>query len=119
MKVEKLLGHIGQRRGLESEQKVTDLFDSPDCREFFPGWVRGYTVASGKDDAKGIDGWVHTDVGKIPIQIKSSRRRALDAQKKRPEIPIVVIRIGESNQRLIGKCVAAVSKKRKEYLRQR
>lgn len=115
-----LMNEIASSRGTIAETKVVHAL----CREenscFFPEWFWGYNTSEENEDRfKGIDGWILTDVGKIPVQIKSSIRGEQKAKRNHPEIPVVVIRQHYSDEEVINRCFAAVAPLRNSYKRQR
>lgn len=114
-----LIGEISQARGLVAERKVIEFFLNEENRCLFPDWLEGLDCRTNRDDTKGIDCWFLTDVGKIPLQIKSSLRGKNTALEKHPHIPVVIIHADDSEQEILEKCLTAVSESRDFYLAKR
>ena len=119
MKIERILRIIADKRGADAEHHVFWAVKQGINAEFCPTWVRGVRKSRGKEEGKGIDYWVETDVGGIPLQVKSSVRGMEKALELHPEIPVVISQIGESHEELVGKIIEAISPKREMYLKQR
>lgn len=114
-----LLGSIGSQRGKNNERKVYEATQRLINESCCPVWLTGYTSASEEDERRGIDGWFTTDVGKIPIQVKSSLSGKRHSEQKRPKIPIVVLHVEDTDEVVLQKCLKAIERKRNEYLRLR
>lgn len=114
-----LFGSIGSQRGENNEKKVYEAIQKLVNENCCPAWLTGYTSASKENDRHGIDGWFVTDVGKIPIQVKSSRSGKSSFKQRRSEIPVVVIHIGDTDEVVLQKCLRAIEAKRNEYLKLR
>lgn len=114
-----LFGKIGNERGRSTENLIFQAVNR--CIESgnIPAWLIGYEKATPKDDSLGIDGWLHTDVGKIPLQVKSSIAGKQKFTERKSHIPIVVIQVGQSDEQILAKCVSAIAPKRTEYLLKR
>jgi len=114
-----LLRSIGLERGTKNEIKVYEAIQKSISEGYCPAWITEYTPADRKDDRRGIDGWFTTDVGKIPIQIKSSFSGKRHSEQRRPKIPIVVIHVEDTHEVVLQKCLMAIGPKRDEYLKLR
>lgn len=110
---EALRGTLAERRIKESIKFGIEIGD------LLPPWVTGYSVASKKQDKRGIDGFVHTDVGLIPLQIKSSQRMAEKARRIYPDIPVVVIKMNDLTDFICMRVCEAIAPQREELMRQR
>lgn len=117
--VDSIFGRIGNERGSIAENRVKRVLEDRIEAHKIPQWLTRYEQASYEDEPRGIDGWFYTDIGKIPIQIKSSRKGQRDAEKKRPRIPVVVIEPGIQDDIIFDKCISTISAKRVEYLQKR
>lgn len=119
--LKKIWGQISNERGARSEQSVAKAMARFLESGEIPGWITGYVVASKDDDRRGIDGWIVTDVGKIPIQIKSSERGKNKHinYAKRLVIPVVVVERGLNDMQIVNRCIEAVNDTRKKYLEER
>ncbi len=83
-------GREAHRLGASNEAAVACSFWKEDP------WVVEVDYASLEDDRRGIDCWVRTRVGDVPLQVKSGRRRARRHELLHPEIPVVVVDPGDS-----------------------
>lgn len=77
MKVSRIIGNFGNERGRRTENKFFEAMRAPFAEEMFE-WVSAVHRASAKEDRKGIDAVICTDVGKLFIQIKSSETGATE-----------------------------------------
>lgn len=110
-------GHIAYQRGVQAENTVCLAFTLLAQNNHLE-WFKGYEISTDTENQhQGIDGWVITDVGKIPIQIKSSECGKLAALKKHPKVQaVVVICAGEPIEGIITRLVELVSRERDKYL---
>ena len=89
-------GQIGQRIGKAGERRVIKAF----CVPGTPEWVlKSVRPATPEEDAQGVDVFLRTDVGEIPIQVKTSVKndhetRVEDTNK---DIPHVYLTLRESD----------------------
>ena len=83
-----------------------------------PDWIKGFERGTTVEDRRGIDIIVHTDIGKLYLQIKGTRKAViefLDAHPKGNIVPFIV----ERNQTplvLRGKLIACLKKERERIL---
>lgn len=118
--VRRILGKVSLERGKIVETRIGEIFRRFIGQEICPSWLLGYEEASEDDDKKGIDGWVVTDIGKIPVQIKSSSKGARTALKKRPQIAVLVIaNYSAKDEEILSRCLPIISQKREEFLGRR
>ena len=110
---------IGHERGVLAENSVERVFNDRLRTGDVPKWLTGYERATVEDDSRGIDGWFYTDVGKIPLQIKSSRTGKKHAAEKKTNIPTVIVRAGDSEKTIFSQCISAIGPERKKYLKER
>ncbi len=110
---------IGHERGTFAENIIERIFKDRFQTGDVPKWLTGYERATLEDDSRGIDGWFYTDVGKIPLQIKSSRTGKRHAAEKNPNIPTVIVRAGDSENTIFSQCISAIGPERKKYLKER
>ena len=81
-----------QRRiGKESERKLHSAIDGWSEKRKSAANILFVEKGSFEDDHDGIDFWVHTTNGIIPLQVKSSERRATNFSLVHPKIPVIVI----------------------------
>lgn len=120
MEINKIFGKVGQERGRESEALLDEALNRAIDAEAVPEWLVGYSPGTKKDDKNGIDGWVETsDVGKIWLQVKSSRKAAEQSREKHPKIPVVIIRLGDSEKKIVNTVIGEIGGLRKIYLEKR
>ncbi len=117
MAISKTLREVTQERGRLAEQKVWKALND---REALPNWVWGFRRASLEEDQKGRDLFVLTDVGEIPLQVKSSLAGA-DSFKRRYGnlIPVVIIASYDRPVEVIAKVIEAVEPERYRRLQMR
>lgn len=119
MRIERIFGRVGHNRGITSELSVKRAMSKGINGGDLPMWIVGYEQASFEDDSTGVDGWVDTDVGRIKIQIKSSRKSAKEFRKNHPDTAVVIVEQGDEDEKIQGKIASAVGLLRKKYLRKR
>jgi hypothetical protein len=80
------IGKATERRFLRESQAMRE-------KGKFPSWLSFFCAATAEEDANGVDAWAYTDVGKIPVQIKSDAKYRNKHMRRanRKEIPCVVI----------------------------
>jgi len=111
---------IGRDRGRKAESLFKKVLVEGIEKDRFPEWIRGYERATSKDDLKGIDCWIKTDVGNIKIQIKSSKTGAEEYLKKhRGDVAVVIVKVGDGSDVLCEKIISAVSPLREKYKKKR
>lgn len=113
-----LIRRVQHERGQLRERAFLHLIETAIQEGKTPEWMTGVEAADEKSDRKGVDVWVHTDVGKIPLQVKSSQSGFDKASKKHPKIPIIVVDPGEPEVAL-STSIALVEQKRIVYLQKR
>lgn len=112
-----ILGKIAHQRGRTSEQRVLEACQLP-AR---PGWMKSARAATRTEDHDGIDVVVESDVGKLFVQVKSSRRGKADFEEKRrrARVAVVVVGAGDAAEKVLRKVVGELAKVRAGYLRER
>ncbi len=109
-------GKDAQQRGLESEMRVLEACRLP-AR---PAWMRSARPATPIEDRSGIDVVVESDVGRLLVQVKSSK---LGKKRFRPRpllgIAIVVVRASDSPESVLAKVVAELETIREQLLARR
>jgi hypothetical protein len=108
------LGKVAHERGLANEKRVLEA-----CKlEAHPVWMLRARAATRIEDRSGIDVVVVTDVGNLSIQVKSSRRGKAHF-RPRPflNVPVVVVRDGDSANVLLSKVVAVLGPIRASHLK--
>jgi hypothetical protein len=77
--------------------------------------------ATRDEDADGIDVVIESDVGKLFVQVKSSRggKAAFAEKRRRARIAVVVARTADTQEALLRKVVAAVGEVRADIRKER
>ena len=120
MEIKRIIGRVGDERGKKAENLLDYSLNTSIANKIAPSWLIGYSPGSEDDDGKKIDGWVETsDVGRIGLQIKSSYNVAKQFRKEFPRIPVVVIRLGDSEEKILNTVLKQIGAVRKKYLRKR
>jgi hypothetical protein len=98
--------------GMETERRFFCAFRVPNIE--LPSWFHGVRRASVSEDNAGIDAFVITDIGEIPVQIKSSVNGMFEFNKKHPgnQIPVLVISRDLSAAQILQKAIEIVSRER-------
>lgn len=81
-------GHRANEKGRLAEQRCLESVN--ELRVKSP-WIYGARLANLKEDARGIDVVVETDLGKLYLQVKSSHYGAHKFRRKRPKAKAIVI----------------------------
>ena len=77
------------RRGQASETKFFQAFRQSGLD--LPEWFYGVRKGTHRDDSAGVDGFAVTDVGEIPLQLKSSVRGMYEFVARRPGSVCVIL----------------------------
>lgn len=80
---------LAHRRGAQTESRLFSTFNQPSID--LPDWFYGIRKGTEADDRNGIDAFAVTDVGEIPLQIKSSMCGMKKFWEKRPTSEYVVL----------------------------
>jgi hypothetical protein len=115
--VSRILGKLASERGRSSEKRLLTACLLPGR----PEWMRAARRATKQEDHDGIDVVVESDVGKLFIQVKSSRRGkvAFEQRARRARIAVVVVARDDGPEKLLRKVVGQLAAIRAEYLRER
>jgi hypothetical protein len=115
--VRRILGGIGLERGRGNEKRVLEACQLPTR----PKWMLEVRRGTRAEDHAGIDLVIESDVGKLFVQVKSSRRGKADFEEKRrsARVAVVIVRAGDSQEQILSKVVSAVAPLRKEFLGER
>lgn len=107
---------ISTKRRAREEQVLTALTRHDEIS--FPSWFQSAESASGKDEARGIDVTVHSDVGKLFLQVKGSPKAVQEFLKKHPKGNIVpfLVHDDEHIDGLRKRLVEALSAERRRVL---
>lgn len=105
--------------GFENEERFFHAFSGE--LQDMPPWFVSVRRAVRREDRQGFDAFmVTTDVGEIPIQIKSSARGVVRFFQKWPRHPavVVLVRIGSKPEVIQQKVFAVVERRRAELLKE-
>lgn len=117
MSVIKEIGRVGFERGRNAEELVARIVEEVLLSGQGPSWLNAYRRASKEEDlGRGIDAWIGTDVGNIPLQIKSSQKGVRKAQERYFRIPVVKIRIGDPDELNRQRVMTVIDERREELL---
>lgn len=116
MSVQKALGHVANLRGKTNETRVLHVIS-----DSTPAWVEKVRSANPEEDAKGVDVVVYTDVGKLFLQVKSSKAgiKAYSEKKRRSMIGVVLCHHRISDERLRKSVYRELAKLRETVLKKR
>jgi hypothetical protein len=120
--VYRLLGQIALERGKGAESRVENALNraSNDLNIIIPDWFLGHEPATEIDDKRRkTDHWISTDVGRIRLQVKSSKNSADTFHEKHPNIPVIFVQAGDDDCVVLGRIFSAVGKQREIYLQKR
>lgn len=105
-----------EERGALTEKRfftvIRSYLDGGNRSWILPQWFYGVEKAAPRHDRKGVDAFVLTDVGKIPVQIKSSMAGAKQFSNKQCHEGIVVIVINKNitDEKILTKTRTFVSR---------
>lgn len=116
-RVKSLLGEVAAARGRSAEERVVEALALPSR----PAWVLGARRATKAEDHAGIDAVVDSDVGKLFVQVKSSRtgKAKFQERKRGVRVAIVIVRGGDDGEAVLRKVVGELAKVRAEYVKER
>lgn len=121
----KTFREIGKKRGNDNEGRFFKLFEYGKVPPDFPSWFHGIRPGTQEEDYRGIDAVAFTDVGKIFLQIKSSKSGARKFQKQQEKyrlrvwISIVIVRNIDGDSDILKKTRSVLSKARFNILERR
>ena len=113
-----MFGKPRQERGEFTEHKVMAAFRDA---VKLPSWLISCEKVSPELDAKGIDFVIESDVGRLNLQVKSSRA-GRESHKEKYEgkfIAVVVVDINDTSEKVLGKCIVSLGTLRKQILKHR
>jgi hypothetical protein len=115
--IPRILGKIATQRGRSSERRVLEACNLT-AR---PEWMRSARAATRVEDHDGIDVVVESDIGKLYVQVKSSRRgkAAFVERRRRARVAVVVVGVADAPEALLRKVVGQLAGIRAEYRRER
>jgi hypothetical protein len=112
-----LLGKLGSERGRANEHHALEACLLPTR----PAWMTSARAATRAEDHDGIDVVVESDVGKLFVQVKSSRtgKAAFAARRRRAHVAVVVVKSGDTLEEILRRVVGALGPVRRQYLTER
>jgi hypothetical protein len=112
-----VLGKLGNERGHANERHVLDACLLPTR----PAWMTSARAGIRAEDHDGIDVVVESDVGKLFVQVKSSRtgKVAFAERRRRAHVAVVVVKSGDALEEILRRIVGALAPVRKQYLNER
>ncbi len=115
--VRTIIGKLGSERGRGNERRVFEACQLPSR----PKWMQAARRSTRAEDHDGIDLVIESDVGKLYVQVKSSRRgkAEFEQRRRRARVVVVMAKINDTPERLLAKVVSALAPVRKAYLEER
>lgn len=110
-------GHESNAKGRRAEERSLAVL-----QERLPKWIRSVRLATSREDARGIDLVIETElIGPLYVQIKSSQygARMYRTKKRRARTVIVVVPEHMPDSKLREKLLGAIHFTRREIKRQR
>jgi hypothetical protein len=103
------IGRIATEKGRRAETRALEA-----VKRITKSWMRSVRAASLKEDAAGIDIVVESDVGKLYLQVKSSKGSAKSFAKRprRQHIEIIVVPIDLTDTILDRRVLEALERAR-------
>ena len=117
----RIIDEIASKDGLANERRVLDAFRAVDpASDQLPPWFRGIEKTNDTLDIDGIDYIVHSDIGRLCIQIKRSMTGLLKFRRKywKRRINVAIINTHDY-QEIRRRVLAEAEKLRNEILRER
>lgn len=110
--------NANNKRGKQSEDNFFQISAAFQAEGLFPEWLFGFYRATLADDHEGIDAWAKTDIGLIPIQIKSSQGGMARHchRSSRKHIPCVIASVDVLAQECFAKTLVVLEKERDEHM---
>ena len=104
-------------RGRLAEERVLKACRS-DSR---PKWILTARFSCHAEDHAGIDIVLETDIGRLFLQVKSSRfgRERFQEVKRKDRIAVVVVKPGDNDEAVLAKVSSALGELRAQYKRER
>ncbi len=86
----------GIAKGKKSERRFFEAFMARDWQQ--PWWYKSVRRANGLEDSEGYDFFIRTNIGQIPIQVKSSCRYIEQYWRRHPNSNaiLVVVNLNDS-----------------------
>ena len=115
--INQLVGKLAAERGRARERHVLAACGL----RARPAWMRDVRPATRREDHRGIDIVIESDVGKLFVQVKSSLlgKSKFERRRRSARVVVVVVDAGDSLEAVLGMVVGAVGEVRQEYVRER
>jgi hypothetical protein len=115
--IKRLVGKLAAERGRARERHVLAAC----ALGVRPAWMRSARAATRREDHRGIDVVIESDVGKLFVQVKSSiaGKAKFEGRRRSARIVVVVVDAGDSLEAVLGMVVGGVGEVRGEYVRER
>ena len=108
----------GDKKALKLKEESPALFGIPSVPRIAQRGLRDICQLKVVLDDDGVDGIFLTDVGNIPIQIKSSEFRVNQFQKDHPNIPAVCIsHVNLPRQKILQICLKTIKRQRRRMIK--
>ena len=110
-----LIDQTSDERGRRAEAKVSKYLCNS-RKPSWPAWLYGIRKGYPEEDSEGIDFVAETNLGPVPIQIKSSGRGVANFKshwRYKPTTVVVVIKTGDGENEVAHKVIGAVAFARK------
>ena len=115
-RVLELIDDTCDERGRNAEDKVSRIFCG-DKRAAWTACLYGMRKGYPEEDRLGIDFMAETDLGLIPLQIKSSERGVSEFRahpRYTDDIVVVVIKTGDTEEIVSTKVIGVLAQRRKD-----
>jgi hypothetical protein len=98
-------------RGKESEERFFKAFTKGRWRK--PSWYKSVRPATGLEDSEGYDFFINTDIGELPIQVKSSKKYVARYRRRHPESDAIIVVVGNLSRSRIRELTLHLIKRRR------
>jgi hypothetical protein len=115
--VGRILGRLNLERGRDNEARVLAAC-TLDAR---PAWMVRARKATAAEDRDGIDIVIESDVGKLFLQVKSSRlgKSHFEQKRRRATVSVIIASAADTPEAILGRVVAALRPVRAAHLSER
>lgn len=118
--IERTISKTKKDRGNLAEERVNRVLRDALEKNHLPSWFLGQQeVTADEDTRRKIDRWILTDVGKIGLQVKSSKSGARNFRQNNPQTPVIIARPEETDEQIMQKIISVVGQQRGVYLKKR
>ncbi len=111
----------GEKKGFITERRFRKGMERKRDEGRFPSWLGFVMSTESAEDARGIDMWAYTDVGKIPLQIKSSEygRNEHISKHDRYHIPSVAVPFNKPFDEIFEQTIQIISAERDKIIQRK